>query len=173
MLTARSLVLFLVLSLVAIAPATAAAAATVTSCGHLSAFEAPTAVRPIGQVRINEAGQDRVFHVTGDGTVSPPNIAAIGTGLNPVTVQLQGTPRSDGVLTNWSLTSATNCASVGALPSTSTDGNAGIGSPLALLLALVAIAVFATVTALHISVAFRHALVGLIHPNAVRLTGGR
>lgn len=129
-----------VFAAIALTGVPAAADATVTSCGRLIAYEAPTDARPIGQVRINEAGQERVFQVTGTGTVSPPDIAAIGTALNPVIAQLQGTPRSDGVLTSFSLTHVTSCsAAASALPSTSTDATSNPGLPIPIVAALAAI----------------------------------
>lgn len=112
--------LFVLALLILTASLAAGQSAGIVACGSLSAFEAPSAGRPIGTVILNEAGRQRSFQVTGQGTVTPPDIAAIGTGLTPVLAELRGTPRADGVLTDFSLTQVTTCPAASSLPNTST-----------------------------------------------------
>lgn len=119
----RPLVAALAALLVAAFPV--AAQSTVTSCGRLIAFEAPTAQRPIGQVSINEEGRERDFQVSGSGQVSPPDVSAIGTALNPVLVRFQGTAAANGVVTNFTLTRVTTCEAGTGLPSTATQASPG------------------------------------------------
>lgn len=101
----------------------------VTACGGLIAFEAPTAARLVGEVQLNSGGRLVSYKVRGPGTISPPNIAAIGTALRPVTAQFSGALGSDGVVTGYALTQVTACPTT-SLPNTSTDGVAASVSPI-------------------------------------------
>lgn len=100
-----------------------AAAEEVAVCGRLSAFSAPSASRPQGAIAINRGGTLVEYTVVGAGTVTPPNIAGLGTALNPVTVRFSGTLGSDGVVTSYSLTQVASCQGPASLPGTATSGS--------------------------------------------------
>lgn len=94
----------------------------VRACGRLSAFSAPSASRPQGAIAINQAGTLVEYKVAGAGTVTPPNLTGLGTGLNPISVRFSGTMGSDGVVSSYSVTQVASCETVATLPGTATSG---------------------------------------------------
>lgn len=139
-----SVIVTIALALLLLGTAPARAQTEVSACGTLVAFEAPTTQRPTGEVQINQAARLVSYRVSGSGTVTPPDIAAIGTALNPVTVQFRGTAGADGTVTAFSLTRVASCG-VATLPTTSTGAATTAAASLALALAIALLAALAVI----------------------------
>lgn len=135
----RALISAMTLTLILLSPRLANADTAVSACGSLISYAAPSATRPVGQVSINQQGREVDYQVTGAGSVTPPNITALGTGLNPVIAAFRGTADANGVVREFTLTQVPSCPqSAAGLPNTST-APADLEAPFALLVLMVGV----------------------------------
>lgn len=100
-----------------LAPRAAAADGQIDVCGNLQALSPARADQLAAQLVLAVNGASVQYALTGSGTITPPNIAALGTGLNPVLVRVRGL-LTGANLSNYSVSQVVSC--VATLPTTST-----------------------------------------------------
>lgn len=101
----------------ALAPGAGSADGQIDLCGTLQALSPAREGQPAAQLLLTVGGGSLQYALVGTGTITPPNIASLGTGLNPVRVRVRGV-LTESDLSSYAVTQVASCAAT--LPATST-----------------------------------------------------